>query len=439
MQYSWEDCWEVVTEENPSSTRDWMAFEQAADRIGYREVVDTPIAYLVPYDAGEPGQGLRSRTKMLAAHYEDELPLINLMHDDIDREALNKIRTASDYDAFSIRLSPRADLDTTVEDYLRDSTFYRPLDRIEADVLNDKDHMRDTFKDSEMPILPGHDIGSVVLSGLHSDKLDAFDSYVLLPTEGGTGRGVTKVSTTEEAVEYLTQTKTGRGWYEYFRDQKEADTRGYRPCGIQVEPFIEHEADIRMYVGDGVLSAEERTGRDDDFRCNLSLLDGCSVTEKAYRARETGAAQVLSVEHDVDDVEPLPEPLHRIGEDLIDELYGAPEDYLLPIDIMVADREQAERLPAVWRDPILKYADDDHAYILSEINLVGGDIISQLHYWDGPREELPIIHEYRQLQKLAGLNPIEPEDVVDNPDNDLWQRIDNHYTDLAVARDQFSV
>lgn len=437
MQYSWEDCWEMVTGENPSSASEWMAFDQAADVIGYREVVDEPIAFLAPFDVTEDGQGVWTRTKMLAAHYEDDLPLMNLIHQDVDVDVLERIREESDHDRVALRIYAPDNIDISVSDYLQEEDFYRPLDRIAARVFGHKDSMADMFRDSDMPVLPSRDLGSVILYGLHEDSIGEFDEYVLLPSKGGNGTNVEKVATTSEATEYLKGMNDGHEWYEYFMERKASDKNGYQACGIQVEPFIEHDADIRMYVGDGVLSAEERIGREDDFRCNLSLLDGGAAAEKAFVARETGAAQVLSVNHHREGVERLPEEARRIGEDLIDWVSGDPEEYFLAVDVLVGDRDEVEKLPEAWRDPILEYANDDNAYILSEINLIGGDIIGHLHYWDGPREEIPVIHEYRQLQQLAGVDPVDPENIVDNPESTVWQRIDDHYMDLDTASDVY--
>lgn len=437
----YDAAWDIL-ESHRGDACDCDRFEEAARRLGYRPRIDAPMAVLTSRSV-DGGDGLYGREEVLAAEHEEAgAPFANLMDWRITVPTLERIEAMAEGDRYVIRYNPFADLDTTVQDYIRESVFFVEMNPVVTNTtLTYKDSFRDVFHDQDLPTIPGRDVAGVLAKG------DAFleqafpwtDRYVVKYEGGGNGNGVATVEDEADVAAYVNWLyQNGRDIVERYADWEEDR---YEALGPQIEPFVEHEADIRIILMDGVVAAEERYGALDDFRCNLSLVEG-KGTEKALRIHEEGLAEPLAVNHAVEGVTPLPDPVRRLGEDVLERYTATPtrpavdaSKHVIAADVLVANRDAVEDWPDRHRERALDYAEDDTVYVLNEVNAFGGDIISQLHYWDGVREEMPVLHEYRRMQELAGMDPIDPGGVVDG-ENPVWERVSAFYPDLAAARDR---
>jgi hypothetical protein len=421
------------------------AFEEVAEAIGYREVTEEPLAVLSRFDADEVGLGLLARAQVLAADDEryDEEPLVNLMDGSIHPETLRRIEETSEHDGYAIRHVPGSNVNSLAKDYLHESDFFRVVNPVRAEyTFRDKEFFFDSVYRSGLPVLPSADIAGVIAyEGKYLDEGPiAADRHVIKPGDRAGGTGVEAVEGLEDVREYVER------WFrhgdELLEEWDEWEQEYFRPVGYRVEPFVEHASDVRVFVGDEPFSAEERYGDPDDFRCNLSQVEG-EGWQKMVDVFEDDLADVRTVGTDVEGLEDLAPGVRAVVEDLRDwyvDYYGLDDCEELPLmvaaDVMVTDREAVEHVDAAYREDILSYADGDEVYVLNEVNGFGGDLIGHLQFWEGNYEEMPVVHEYLKLRRTAGLDAPEPSDVVENGASRLWRRIEDHYPSLESARER---
>lgn len=433
----YDAAWDVL--DTHGGGCDCSRFEEAARTLGYRPRVDAPIGVLTARSVNN-GAGLYGREEVLAAEESGTEPLADLLDYRITVPTLERIEEGTAHDRYVIRYNPFADVDTTVQDYIRESDFFTAVNPVVTNTtLTYKDSFRDAFHDQDLPLVPGRDVAGVLTRG--EEFLDrAFpwtDRYVVKYERGGGGNAVQAVAGEADVAAYVNWLyRDGRDILEHYADWEEDR---YEALGPQIEPFVEHTADIRVMLMDGVVAAEKRYGAPDDFRCNLSLVEGGGL-EKALRIHDEGLAEVMTVSHEHEEIEALPDAVHALGEAVLDHYTSTPtrpdvagSKHVIAADIMVTDRETVRDWPDHVREPALEWADGDRVYLLNEVNAFGGDIIGQLHYWDGIPEEMPVLHEYRRMRDLAGTDPIDPETVVAE-DGPVWERIDAFYPAIEEAR-----
>lgn len=281
------------------------------------------------------------------------------------------------------------------------------------------------------------------------DKKDVYETigedeehgYVLKILNGSEGNGVERIDSYEEVKNILDDVEK--------IDELETDE-------FQVQPYIPHESDVRVVsAGENVVNAERRYGPDDDFRTNVSQLDGnlegenLGVYTKAVEAVEQGRVEALNVDAlnrlQDDEYEILAKHQNgwlkpqakNLANDIIDsftaEEFGFNPD--LPnkpikagMDFIETTPDNISHLPDHVQERAMEYTDEDGTvYMVPELNGNPGSMIDLVSRWDGLEHQNTSMHIYNLMRELSGLETIDIKQTVKNEDSNIWNSVDEWY------------
>lgn len=252
--------------------------------------------------------------------------------------------------------------------------------------LDTKSGVYKILSENGIPTIPTEDVQKPYLGRPKwtEDSLGKKDDLIIKPEHGAGGQLVERhtYETYEELIEQNTILN------ESFKDL---------PVDIApdssriIQPYIEHEREIRVYVNeDGVLSGEVKYGLEDDYRCNLSQLEGGSPREEAAESVEQNAAKPVTEGM-------LPEAVRNLGEEFCEILgeYSEGGEAVGNLDVMEA-KEDLSWMPEGHSG--VQEESSGNSYLVVEAHACyGGDIGDRLHFNSGNPESMPVYDIGRRL------------------------------------------
>jgi hypothetical protein len=428
------------------------------------KVNDDPL-FLMTYgepDAGEPRSWDHLRRSSLASPvgYENDgihrsPPLLNWVshyHTPESWEVL-KDEVFPESDRYVVNLSAvaRDNMRTRFKDYLEEdpqTVLMNPPEVIDS--FRNKKRTSEVLGNAGIPTIPTADAETLVIDGeeeLESELGPLEGRAVLKPLNGSGGDGV--VSGTIDELRYLLDTPEGRtellNEVEHPNPQEVSAEEVWQQMILQ--PEIEHNKDIRVEtVGDQIVNGEIRYAPSDELCTNLSQVSSeamgrdMGVYGKALNSMRGGRVVPLYMNFDGDMEPETYEELSVNREDIpsapVRELtLDALEPYIedsgkeVPLkhgaDIIQTPVGSIEDFPNY--EEILEYAENGTANLVMEQNGNPGSMVDLIARWSGNAEQISTLHVYNHMRELAGMESLDVEDVVENPESDVWSRLDGYY------------
>lgn len=340
------------------------------------------------------------------------------------------------------------------KEYLKnsdDDIVINPIDMI--NLFKDKHETAKHFEEKGLPGIPTLKGDEYLEGGPQYVEQELGDGgehgYVAKPYNGSFGDGVESFDDMHEVAEFL----------EGGIDREDHDEL-IDPDEYIVQPKIPHESDLRVItVGEDVVNAERRIQPKDDFRTNLSQMDGeINGTDyrvygkalKAFRGPPDGSARVepINVEfNDNDEVASgnnaavLRDGARDLANDIIDSF--GPEEFnyngdldrkpfKIGMDFMETDIEDIQHLPDRYVDRARQYMEEDGTVYLSpELNGSPGSMADLVARWAGLDEQVSALHVNKLMKDLAGeeTRPIGHHKF--NRNSDIWKNVKDWYPDLG--------
>lgn len=338
-------------------------------------------------------------------------PLTNVIDAGAPIDVFEDLQDNTDFDRYAIffdsplDINPDhvlADLESSqlsmsgeVADYLDESDFYVLVNPIPVkQLLENKSDSYDFLTENNIPMVPGMDDSEVISRGRENveAQIGSAGHWVTKPTNGGQGEEVRT--------------------FENFQDAKEQLENNDEP--YRLEYFVDHDSDFRIkLIGDSEVAVEQRFGKQEDFRTNLSLLEG-SIDEKVQKGLREGSVRAVEVPDQTDELYLTEKPdaqiaqsVHRVGEDIRDAFreYRSENSPVLNLslaaDVSLIDKEIIEEWPREHKERAMEYEADGKVPVVFEVNDIGGDIIDGVHYQEYPGN-MPILKEIELLNEIVG-------------------------------------